>query len=1271
MARGAPSPAPALPKVSFVKIDDESLTEPAGVPDQQARSYGYNDGSHFHRPEPYIRYIEPLESELAVQVEYDMDEQDQEWLDAVNAERKSDQLNKVTYETFEIIMDRLEKEWFDLTKNIPKPDMALPSEDSTCAICDDAEGENSNAIVFCDGCNLAVHQDCYGVPYIPEGQWLCRKCTVSPENPVSCILCPNEGGAFKQTVHGEWAHLLCAIWVPETRVANEVFMEPITGEERINKQRWKLKCSLCGIREGACIQCSKTSCFLAFHATCARREKLLMPMKSAQGSEPATLAAFCEKHLPPEQQEAHRLALAELDSDAGPDKSPSNGLGNSANIHTPRSSKKARAYAKTYKLGPPLVPAIIVQRILDYIARINVRRKPEFLHLVCRYWSLKREGRRGAPLLKRLHLEPWTASATSRQQTDEEKATKLEYLKQLRNDLELVRMLAERVRKRELLKLKQAQLISDLLSNCLFPHEEKFEQAFDKIQTFDRNEFFKTPVSRTEVPDYYDVIKSPMCWNEIERKLEEHRYWDVKAFENDIYLVLNNATTYNKSDTPHYRTAHRMKNHVKHILAELEKLARPTLPTIETQNGASATHDDAKSASPVGDLEPPLMMLELLRSADAIRDDTDLILTSDPLHTLFAYEFGNLKPPPPPPPPKPKKAKKPRQDPLDAAPGFRAPVIVGGPRTRRARAAEAAFEAEAGADGSFSGDGESHDEEDNEASGSKASKKPASTGSRQRWRRPMVLPGHADVPPVVDDVDNQRSFKMFDEGWILPSSQRRGGRAPIEKHDLPPPRKKIRLDHERSRLSVFSTAASENQTLRENTHETDGGVRDSDYDASADHTESMEIDQGHTIKVERGGTVDLAADISASDPVLSTFDLSYPGSSTKVFKAPSGTIIIEELDTPATRRAKAAARKAQRKAGRDAGTGGDSVGGVTSPSRSRLADEASELSELSELEESVHGQTDADGDVDAEGDVDDDVEPNDDGRGSPEEDDKAVATGNKNIPKRKKKADKSSPLALSSTASAIVLKKGRRLESGTLVWAKADTYPWWAGVIYDVDHSDVPENVLNAKPSNPKGPIHLIKFFDKKKSWQWLELDKLKLLGEDKELDDELLDGRKKLQRFKSGKIRSDCKAAYIEAVAEMETDADTTADTAAPNLNVTSRPTQGSDPQTSTHLPGPDSASEADNKQTSVPALDTGLIDPDPDQSGQSHMDGVLDTAPSPSKHDPSEPKPEILSPNLANPANINYDLGHLGSLGMSVLPSDMDGDDVMGVDVGGDEDL
>jgi NuA3 HAT complex component NTO1 len=47
-------------------------------------------------------------------VEYDMDEQDQEWLSALNAERRRDGIDTVSYEFFEIVMDKLEKEWFDL-----------------------------------------------------------------------------------------------------------------------------------------------------------------------------------------------------------------------------------------------------------------------------------------------------------------------------------------------------------------------------------------------------------------------------------------------------------------------------------------------------------------------------------------------------------------------------------------------------------------------------------------------------------------------------------------------------------------------------------------------------------------------------------------------------------------------------------------------------------------------------------------------------------------------------------------------------------------------------------------------------------------------------------------------------------------------------------------------------------------------------------------------------------------------------------------------------
>src|SRR3954469_5763273 len=108
-----------------------------------------------------------------------------------------------------------------------EPAGAGEEQDTKCAICDDGDCENTNAIVFCDGCDLAVHQECYGVPFIPEGQWLCRKCQLIGRGTPTCIFCPNHDGAFKQTNNLKWAHLLCAIWIPEVTLGNTTFMEPV------------------------------------------------------------------------------------------------------------------------------------------------------------------------------------------------------------------------------------------------------------------------------------------------------------------------------------------------------------------------------------------------------------------------------------------------------------------------------------------------------------------------------------------------------------------------------------------------------------------------------------------------------------------------------------------------------------------------------------------------------------------------------------------------------------------------------------------------------------------------------------------------------------------------------------------------------------------------------------------------------------------------------------------------------------------------------------
>ena len=43
-------------------------------------------------------------------------------------------------------------------------------EEALCAICADGTSVEPNVIVFCERCDMAVHQLCYGIEQIPSGE---------------------------------------------------------------------------------------------------------------------------------------------------------------------------------------------------------------------------------------------------------------------------------------------------------------------------------------------------------------------------------------------------------------------------------------------------------------------------------------------------------------------------------------------------------------------------------------------------------------------------------------------------------------------------------------------------------------------------------------------------------------------------------------------------------------------------------------------------------------------------------------------------------------------------------------------------------------------------------------------------------------------------------------------------------------------------------------------------------------------------------------------
>ncbi|KAE9539614.1 hypothetical protein AGLY_004866 [Aphis glycines] len=431
---------------------------------------------HFKTEEHQLSLL-PLKAEKSCS--YDMDDLDTAWLKLCNSERSLGGLPKIKDDQFENVMEELEMRCWEKVQKIIKEEEGLGieyDENVICDVCRSPDSEDGNEMVFCDNCNICVHQACYGITTIPSGSWLCRTCTLRfrPE----CVLCPNKNGAMKCTRSGhKWAHVSCALWIPEVSIGCVEKMEPITKISSIPPSRWALICVLCRERVGACIQCSVKTCKTAYHVTCAFKHGLEMRaiIEDESAEDGVKLRSYCQKHSVTSKK------------DRNSDSEDEDSTKRKRKDMTSEEKNQARA-AKLQEIESEFEKHVNVTDVTQCRDVDN-----DGILYIYNYWVLKRRSGNNRPLL----LPKSDDGDLLGRQQEQADLEKHKMFVQLRQDLERVRNLCYMVSRREklsrnLLSLreqtfhKQAAVLSDSKLNLSSAEVSAVQEANHGPSIYDR-----------------------------------------------------------------------------------------------------------------------------------------------------------------------------------------------------------------------------------------------------------------------------------------------------------------------------------------------------------------------------------------------------------------------------------------------------------------------------------------------------------------------------------------------------------------------------------------------------------------------------------------------------------------------------------------------------------------------------------------------------------------------------------------------------------------
>ncbi|OAQ68498.1 histone acetyltransferase GCN5 [Pochonia chlamydosporia 170] len=101
------------------------------------------------------------------------------------------------------------------------------------------------------------------------------------------------------------------------------------------------------------------------------------------------------------------------------------------------------------------------------------------------------------------------------------------------------------------------------------PHFNELRRVLYQIQNHKQAWPFLHPVNKDEVPDYYNVITTPMDLSTMEERLMHDSYNTPKDFFNDLKLVFSNCRQYNDATTVYNKCAVRLEKYMWSLIKEV------------------------------------------------------------------------------------------------------------------------------------------------------------------------------------------------------------------------------------------------------------------------------------------------------------------------------------------------------------------------------------------------------------------------------------------------------------------------------------------------------------------------------------------------------------------------------------------------------------------------------------------------------------------------------------------------------------------------------